>query len=179
MPLGLLDNPTLITLKDEGLVLVAHTFPAEQLWSGEGDLQPWGIQAGWSTTGSVAKPWGCSQHQRVPLASSRHSSPRCPSSRVVRAKPDLSRTGATGPRSSLHTRVLGGRGPGLSRAAHCNEEQLVSKSRQGKQWAAVLFPGFAETPLRPCPRFSPGSDKAERDKSQIVLLCPTDWLHRA
>lgn len=79
----------------------------------------------------------------------------------------------------LHARVPGGQGPGLSRIAHCNKEQTSYKSYQGKQRAVIHFPGFAETPLRPCPRFSTGSDKAERDKSQIVLLCPTDWLHRA
>lgn len=40
MPLGLLDNPTLMTLKDDGLVPGADTFPAEPLWSWRGIYSP-------------------------------------------------------------------------------------------------------------------------------------------
>lgn len=79
MPLGLLDNPTLMTLKGDGLVPVADTFPAEPLWSLEGDLQPHGIHAGPGTAaalplprdvqtpaGSVARPQGRTQHPSSP-----------------------------------------------------------------------------------------------------------------
>lgn len=73
----------------------------------------------------------------------------------------------------------GGQGRRLSRGARCSTERLLSEPSQGNNGLRVIFLLSAETPLRPCPRFSSGSDKAERDKSQIVLLCPTDWLHRA
>lgn len=140
MPLGLLDNPTLMTLKGDGLVPVADTFPAEPLWSLEGDLQPHGIHAGPGTAaalplprdvqtpaGSVARPQGRTQRPPVPLASPRHSSPCCPSLRAVGAEPDLIPTGATGP--GLRTRVLGGRGHRHARRPVMKNSSFKSPSK--------------------------------------------------
>lgn len=162
----------------------------------ERDLQSRGVQLGWSPTGSVARAGresGTEGHTKW------HKGQRVWHSPGAGASPGTSHSAPHGtaalpwawlgqnlPSSQWEQRGRApagtrpeGQGRRLSRGARCSTERLLSEPSQGNNGLRVIFLLSAETPLRPCPRFSSGSDKAERDKSQIVLLCPTDWLHRA